>query len=185
VTHAGSTKTVFVGLAAGGLALLLAACGGSPTSGVASVGNATTTTTVAQAGASGNGLPSMAARLAYAQCMRSHGEPDWPDPGGRGGISSSEPTATTVDRNSPQFIAANDACEHFLPSGGVPTQAQNQQRAQQVLKFAQCMRSHGIKDFPDSMQITGEGDLNPSDPQFQAASQACQSLRPGSGGAAP
>ena len=185
MTHAGSTKTVFVGLAAGGLALLLAACGGSPTSGVAGVGNATTTTTVAQSGTSGNGLPSMAARLAYAQCMRSHGEPDWPDPGGRGGISSSAPTATTVDRNSPQFIAANDACEHFLPSGGVPTQAQNQQRAQQVLKFARCMRSHGIKDFPDSMQITGEGDLNPSDPQFQAASQACQSLRPGSGGAAP
>jgi hypothetical protein len=50
------------------------------------------------------------------------------------------------------------------------------------------MRSHGISDFPDP-QITGGGirisiragqgsDLNPNNPQFQAAQRACQSIAP-------
>ncbi len=50
-------KTALVGFVAGGLALLLAACGRSPQAGVASLGNAKTTTTAqsAPAGISGSG----------------------------------------------------------------------------------------------------------------------------------
>lgn len=56
--------------------------------------------------------------------------------------------------------------------------------------YAKCMRSHGIKDFPDPVSNpdgTGGGfninggpgsDLNHNDPRFQAANQACQSLLP-------
>jgi len=56
--------------------------------------------------------------------------------------------------------------------------------------YAKCMRSHGIKDFPDPVaDPSGQGggfnlnggpgsDLNHNDPRFQAADQACQSLMP-------
>lgn len=65
--------------------------------------------------------------------------------------------------------------------------------AARALKYTQCMRSHGIKDYPDpdnngSVNIgataqAGSGgsnnsDLNPASPAYQAANQACRSLLP-------
>jgi len=45
----------------------------------------------------------------------------------------------------------NGACQkYFLAAGGtMPTPAENQQRLEQLLKIAKCMRAHGIVDFPD------------------------------------
>ena len=103
---AGVPKTALVGFVAGSLALLLAACGGSPQAGVANLGNAKTTTTAQSAPAgtgggdggggaayAGNGAPGGGAQsvmvmaggnyadnLEFAQCMRSHGVVDFPDP---------------------------------------------------------------------------------------------------------
>jgi hypothetical protein len=57
-------------------------------------------------------------------------------------------------------------------------------------QYAQCMRGHGISDFPDpqpnpggqggSFQFSGGrgSDLNRNDPRYQAADQACKSLLP-------
>jgi hypothetical protein len=62
--------------------------------------------------------------------------------------------------------------------------------AVQALAYAKCMRSHGIPDYPDpkvnsnsggtgvSQEVGTRGDLNPSNPAFKAASQACRSLSP-------
>jgi len=50
------------------------------------------------------------------------------------------------------------------------------------LKFAQCMRSHGVSNFPDpgshggGFQVQLAGGTNPSSPAFQAAQQACQKI---------
>jgi hypothetical protein len=51
------------------------------------------------------------------------------------------------------------------------------------LAFSQCMRAHGITNFPDpgrngAIQVQGgpSGGLDPNSSQFQAAQQACQSL---------
>lgn len=49
-----------------------------------------------------------------------------------------------------------------------------------LVQFAQCMRAHGMSNFPDP---TAEGAFNlpagtTSTPQFQAADQACKSLAP-------
>jgi hypothetical protein len=51
-----------------------------------------------------------------------------------------------------------------------------------ALRFAKCMRSHGISNFPDpsstgQMTLTGTG-IDIHSPTFQAASAACQSLAP-------
>ena len=57
-----------------------------------------------------------------------------------------------------------------------------------ALAYSQCMRSHGIKDFPDpngSGQIRLEAhpgsDLDPNSAPFKSAQQACKSLEPTAG----
>jgi len=60
------------------------------------------------------------------------------------------------------------------------------QQYKQALKFSKCMRAHGITDFPDpgpggGIQITSNGpnsDLNPGDPTFVSAQNACQKYSP-------
>ena len=60
----------------------------------------------------------------------------------------------------------------------------------QFLAYARCIRSHGVSDFPDPITPPGGGvafsihagpgsDLNPNDPTFKAANQACRTLLPG------
>ena len=57
------------------------------------------------------------------------------------------------------------------------------------LKFSQCMRSHGVTDFPDPSSGGGNvgfrikigGPVNPSSPSFQAAQKTCGKLLPGGG----
>jgi hypothetical protein len=52
------------------------------------------------------------------------------------------------------------------------------------LAYAQCMRDHGISDFPDpqpgggDIQLEPGSDLDPNNPQFKAADDACKSLLP-------
>jgi hypothetical protein len=69
-----------------------------------------------------------AAALSYSKCMRSHGEPNFPDPqfgAGGGGISirislHAGSGASALDPQSPIFQAAQKACSALLPgaSGG-------------------------------------------------------------------
>lgn len=139
----------------------------------------------------------MAQLLTYAKCMRAHGIPDFPDPvlnpNGREGFNFSG-GGSDLDESNPRYKAANQACQALLP---VPSAEQQHQFMAQALKFSQCMRSHGIKDFPDptangGINITrkaGSGsDLDPNNQLFQAAQRACQHYlpaHPSGGGGAP
>lgn len=54
------------------------------------------------------------------------------------------------------------------------------------LRFSECMRSHGISNFPDpsatgSIQLTQGSGLNPQAPAFQSAQNTCSKLLPGGG----
>ena len=77
--------------------------------------------------------------------------------------------------------------------GGSPAPAGAASGNQDVVKledYAKCMRSHGIKDFPDPQPNPGGqggsfsyssgpgSDLNHNETRFQAADRACQSLLP-------
>ncbi|MGH3395630.1 MAG: hypothetical protein ACRDPO_13170 [Streptosporangiaceae bacterium] len=143
--------------------------------------------------------PTYAQELALAQCMRGHGVADFPDPQASGGYSLG-PNGTiqgaggSVDINSSQVQAAYGHCRHLLPGG--PSVSQLEQKVQQaqqreeqelpaMVKFAQCMRSHAVPDFPDpalsgqSAPASGTGPvINPSSPRFEAAVRACQHLLP-------
>ena len=84
-------------------AVVLTACGGSPSS---SRGSAPT------------GSATYRADLAYAQCMRTHGLPGFPDPHPSGGFSIS--ISGHPHGNSP-VARANDACEQLLLAGSTRT----------------------------------------------------------------
>lgn len=119
----------------------------------------------------------------YAGCMRSHGVSGFPDPAppsNHGFAFNPDP-----DSHSPEFTSANSACKHLLPdNGGPPTAAQLAAVTVKLLKYSECMRSHGEPGFPDpivnSHQIRFKG-VDPSSPQFQSAQQACHSVLPGGG----
>ena len=127
-------------------------------------------------------------QLALARCMRSHGVPDFPDPtvgpGGQEGMSvlmspgSSTVTVEGVPLSGPAFRAAEKTCRMFGAGTGRPpiTGAQKHQ----MVEFSECMRRHGVKDFPDPTFPAGGGvaraptpGLDRSSPTFQSAVRAC------------
>ena len=91
--------------------------------------------------------------VAYAQCMRTHGVPEFPEPTeGKLLLRSSDKNGhvTGLNPESAQFQAAQKVCGKLAPNGGKPPSAAEQTKMQeQGLKFSQCMRSHGVPNFPD------------------------------------
>jgi hypothetical protein len=121
--------------------------------------------------------------LAYAQCMRSHGVADFPDPSPGGGFGGS---VTSEVLSNPDYVTANSACKHLLPGGGPENKVQQNESA--FLQHAQCMRAHGVPGYPDpspginpriALQQAG---INVNSPQVQAASRICGRLLPSRGG---
>jgi hypothetical protein len=149
--------------------------------GVAQVGP---TPTLASLSAAQNGSTQNRA-AAYSSCMRSHGVPGFPDPDAQGHLYLKVTKGGALDPNSPKFQAAQQACKSLAPSQNAS--ASNSQFSAQMLKFAECMRSHGVPQFPDP-QVSGghftmqlPKGINTNSSQFQSAMQACQSLIPGGG----
>jgi hypothetical protein len=171
-----------------GLACAVAACSSDPSSpGVASAGSGTPTTTASNNAPSGSTNQKQEAdQLAYSECMRSHGVSNFPDPNAQGQTQIQSNGPSGINPSSPTFKAASNACQSKL--GPPPTKAQQAQALHNALKMSQCMRNHGITDFPDpqssggriSMSIHGGpgGDLNPNDPLFAAAQKACMPNAP-------
>jgi hypothetical protein len=195
-------------LAAGAVALLAAGCGGGGGSpGIANLAGssttAATTTTQGDSGSAGKalgppGAPSGSGfRLAmntgnaadgekFSACMRKHGLPNYPDPNSQGVITID--SGMGIEPGSPAFRSAQTICSKLLPNGGQPTPAQIAQRQQQLLAFSACMRAHGLKDFPDPsngglrISVHPGSDLDPNNPTFQRAQQACKKYMPFKGG---
>lgn len=160
-----------------GIALLASGCGGSASS--------------VPGGSSSTGASSRYQKeLAFSECMRSHGVPDFPDPSRSGALVNNNPGSTIGGAGVGQsaLLAAQRTCQHLLPNGGQLSQAQQQQNVKQELKFVQCMRSHGEPDMPDPGRngaLPAGSGINPRSPQFQKAQQACQSLLPVKPGSTP
>jgi hypothetical protein len=181
-----------VSLAIAGLAamgLLAAACGGgSKDPGAAGAGRTTTTAAPSAAASSGqSGQISQAQQLLeLAQCIRSHGVPNFPDPSPTAGILGMIENSG-VNPQSANFKAAVQACKKYEPGANL-TPAQSAAQNAKGVEESQCMRSHGVPNFPDPttgpvgeqvLNLRGTG-IDPSSPTYQAAGQACQKLFPGS-----
>jgi hypothetical protein len=118
----------------------------------------------------------------FAACVRSHGEPNFPDPNAQGQFSVSTVAASGIDPQSPQLGRAVRACEKDLPKSApaVLSPAAQAQARQQVLAFSTCMRSHGVPNFPDpppggqAIRIVPGRGIDPQSPQYQTATTACR-----------
>jgi hypothetical protein len=171
-----------------GLAVLASGCGGSAGPRVAQAPNSQSSGS-GSSGGSGKGDAA-----AYSACMRKHGVPNFPDPDSKGRLNIEGGRAANgqkvgLDVGSPKFKQAQQACKRLQPSGLTPTPQQQAKAQQQMLKFARCMRSHGVLKFPDpkfspnggsQLTIGKNTGVDPSSPQFQAAQKACRKLVPGS-----
>jgi hypothetical protein len=81
-------------------------------------------------------------------CMREYGVSNFPDPDANDGF------AIPIDRSSPAWVAAQATCHELLPGGGFhpATGSATHPSAQSLasmLRVSQCMRRHGIHEFPD------------------------------------
>jgi hypothetical protein len=124
--------------------------------------------------------------------MRSHGVSAYPDPNSSGQLPKITPAnESQLGVSDPQFNAAQTACQRLWPYQA-PTQAQQRQQLTEDLKFAQCMRSHGVPNVPDPtigpggrvefvISISRDG-FNPRSPRIVAKAHECQHvLRAGTG----
>jgi hypothetical protein len=173
------------------VAVLIAACGSS-SSGTG------TGTSAAAAGSGGNGSTADSAaryqaRLNLAKCFRAHGL-NVPDPTQGGGpAGGGGGTFRALQQYSQaQVNAAMQACKQYTAQAFPrlnQSPAQQAQFRQAFVKYAECMRSHGV-NIPDPTTTTGGGfglrqalgSVDRNSPAFQSAQKACQSLRPQFGG---
>ncbi len=122
----------------------------------------------------------LAKQVAFAQCMRAHGVPGFQDPTLRRsalGVGVSQGVSASVAQ-SPAFNAAQHACEKLLPAGsqGPGNQPVSAAQHAQLVKFAACVRAHGVTNMPDPA-ANGVFDLPPAidenAPAFQSAIKRC------------
>jgi hypothetical protein len=165
-----TARTASAIIATAGLAVLVAACGGRAS------------TNPMGASVQQNGA------LAYSTCMRSHGVSSFPDPNAGGEIDKAKviPLAS-----SPQFHVAQRACRHLLPNTNPAnaTHAQVQAALNGMVRFAACMRSHGVQNWPDPYIDRHRPDdprpvfdlhstVDPTSPGISTDTHECQRLMP-------
>ncbi len=130
------------------------------------------------------------ALLQFAQCMRDHGI-DMPDPNFSGGRVTMQSSAKNMSPEKQK--AAQQACQKYQAKIKPPaaSAAEKAEFKKKALANAQCMRDHGISNFPDPQfdanggaQISiGKGSgIDPNSAKFQAAQKACEKVG-GIGGA--
>jgi hypothetical protein len=171
------------------LVLVAAACSGSPSS---TAGSSHT-----------EGSLRSPSAVAFSACMRSHGITNFPDPnpGGR----PLEVDAQQLGVSDGLYQAAEQGCQDLLPTGGSLQQRLHQcllygdcpQTLMQPLmtierNYAECMRSHGVPNWPDPsisakggrpvFDLTGTGiDTQFTDsPQFRSNDRECRLQTDGS-----
>jgi hypothetical protein len=96
---------------------------------------------------SASGSSDQSSGLRFAECMRSHGVPNFPDPPAGGGPLKIV-SGSGIDPQSPAFQSAQSACFKLLPGKAGPG-GSSESRKLQLLTLARCMRAHGVTSFPD------------------------------------
>ena len=184
-----TARTAAAVLATAVLALLAGACGSSGSS------------TGSHGSPNAGGSTVAASLVRYSACMRSHGVPNYPDPDSSGQLP--KPDAHHLGVSSSQLRASQQTCQHLLPNSGDAINASSVQQCmeaddcpkslvQQVLdeerSFAQCMRSHGVPNWPDpitdsqgrpvfAISISKDG-FNPYSKPIWAKGNECSHVMP-------
>jgi hypothetical protein len=78
----------------------------------------------------------------FAECIRSNGVSDFPDPNAKGEFVYGVSVTPAV------WKKAVDACKELQPPGSLSAKRSPKQQSA-ALRFARCIRENGVKDFPD------------------------------------
>ncbi len=164
------------------VALGLTACGGTGP-GSASVANVSTTTSATHRGSAPKTVAKTGAAqslVEWARCMRSHGDPDQPDPSidAHGGINIFIPSTSGSLSNA--VHNGTSPCNQYLAAASASLRAGARDLTPPdqaaLLRYAQCMRANGIPNYPDpgtgGTNFNGTG-IDPNSPFFQRANNLC------------
>jgi hypothetical protein len=151
------TRTLrpLVALALAGLiGLVSMGCGSNTTSKTGSAGSTDTTSSAGTTSSTGDASSGADTKLTkqekavkFAECMRANGVPHFPDPDTKGAVNFG------VDVSREVWLKAIDACKALKPPGALSSKRTPKEQSA-TLRFAQCVRDHGVKDFPDP--VNGE-----------------------------
>jgi hypothetical protein len=83
----------------------------------------------------------------FAECIRAHGVSDFPDPNGKNEFEYGVSVTPAV------WKRATTACKDLQPPGTLSSKRTHKEQSAS-LRFAQCIRDNGVKDFPDP--VNGE-----------------------------
>ena len=133
------TRSLAALVLAGLIGLAGAGCGSRSTD---TTGSAGTTN-----GAADQGLTKQEKAVKFAECMRASGVPHFPDPDPHGD------TNFGVDVTREVWLKAIDACKALKPPGALSSKRTAKEQSA-TLRFAECIRRHGVRDFPDP--VNGE-----------------------------
>lgn len=126
-----------------------------------------------------NGASADANTAAIVACYRAHGDPSFPDPvydtgDGRWHFGTSPGTAPA---------STQQECQHLFPASN-PTPPVPQAQFQKLVQLAQCIRRHGVADWPDP-NPQGEFSIPPAlmqkSPAQERAFNDCQQYTPSGG----
>jgi len=100
-------------------------------------------------GGNNNTVANAQKAVKFAECMRRNGVSQFPDPGASGRLTiDAVANGSSLDPSTAAFKQAITACKDLEPAGFVGSKRSPQQQ-QAGLRFAQCIRGNGVKDFPD------------------------------------
>ena len=145
-----------VALGLAGLIGLTAGCGSSASSKTGTASSFGTASSAGGTGTTGTGTASSGANtkltardkaVKFAECIRAHGVSDFPDPDAKNQFQYGVSVSPAV------WKQATTACKDLQPAGTLSGKRTPKQQSAS-LRFAQCVRDNGVKDFPDP--VNGE-----------------------------
>lgn len=88
--------------------------------------------------------------LAFSRCMRSDGVPNFPDPQ-PDAVRTKFPSPAQLGVSNSRYQAALKDCQQLLPPGNGDQfpPAEVQLVLAGMLRFSECMREHGVRNWPD------------------------------------
>jgi hypothetical protein len=123
-------------------------------------------------GRSGAHSGELAPAVTYADCMRSHGVPNFPDASAGGGFD----IPSTINTQSPAYLSARQACTK--PPAPAAGRGLSDRQQLELIAEAKCMRAHGVDvgdpTFNGAYMTLDELDQTTiASPAFKRAEPAC------------
>lgn len=121
-------------------------------------------------------------QLEFAECMRSNGIEEFPDPTADGGFNRGAFAELGIDPQGAEFQSATDSCQEIRDQ--LRSQFQDDRSDEEIqesqenqLAIAECAREKGIEDFPDP-DFSGNGPGGGLRQALQDSGLNIQEIRP-------